>query len=246
MCGRKRVHIASMRNVPRARAASTSDRASAASIVNGFSTSTALPASIASIAASWWHRVRCRDVDRVDVRVGGEVGVGRSARCAMPKRLANASGAAGAARSDRHDLVRRSSSADRRRRLVGDAAGADHAPADAVGRRTRCLLGFSLHAPHPTRPRAAGAPSWLAQSRARAWTRVADSGTCTPIGSPTVVRTSPRDLDGCVVPGRVVLARVAVRTREHDPLDAIAARRVEPDQPCRHRASSRRWSSSWA
>ena len=51
MWGRKRVHIASMRNVPRDRAADTSDSASPASSVNGFSTSTALPASIASVAA---------------------------------------------------------------------------------------------------------------------------------------------------------------------------------------------------
>ena len=54
MCGTNRAHIASIRKTPRARAAATSDRASSASMVNGFSSSTALPASIASIAASWW------------------------------------------------------------------------------------------------------------------------------------------------------------------------------------------------
>ena len=53
MCGTNRAHIASIRNTPRERAASTSSRASAASIVNGFSTSVARPASIASRAASW-------------------------------------------------------------------------------------------------------------------------------------------------------------------------------------------------
>lgn len=45
MCGRKRVHIASMQNTPRSRASWTTSRASAAEIVNGFSQSTALPAS---------------------------------------------------------------------------------------------------------------------------------------------------------------------------------------------------------
>ena len=50
----KRAHIASMTKTPFARAASTTTRASAASMVNGFSTSTALPASIASSAASRW------------------------------------------------------------------------------------------------------------------------------------------------------------------------------------------------
>ncbi len=54
MCGRKRDHIASMRNTPLLRAAATSDSASAAVMVNGFSTSTAFPASMASSAASWW------------------------------------------------------------------------------------------------------------------------------------------------------------------------------------------------
>ncbi len=53
MCGRKRVHIASIRNSPRARASATSASASAAFIVNGFSTSTCLPARSASSASSW-------------------------------------------------------------------------------------------------------------------------------------------------------------------------------------------------
>ena len=54
MCGRNRAHIASMRKTPRDRAASMSDTASRAFRVNGFSTSTAFPALIADIAASWW------------------------------------------------------------------------------------------------------------------------------------------------------------------------------------------------
>lgn len=54
MCGRKRVHIASMQNTPALRAASTTVRASTAFIVNGFSTSTCLPAAIASRACSAW------------------------------------------------------------------------------------------------------------------------------------------------------------------------------------------------
>ena len=52
VCGRKRVHIASMQNTPAARAAATTAAASAASIVNGFSTSTCLPAAIAARAFS--------------------------------------------------------------------------------------------------------------------------------------------------------------------------------------------------
>ncbi len=52
MCGNQRVHIASSRNVPFARAASISADASRASIVNGFSQRTALPASMAAIVVS--------------------------------------------------------------------------------------------------------------------------------------------------------------------------------------------------
>ena len=53
MCGRKRAHIASIRNSPRARASATSSSASAAFIVNGFSTSACLPARSASSASRW-------------------------------------------------------------------------------------------------------------------------------------------------------------------------------------------------
>ena len=53
MCGRKRVHIASIRNSPLARATATSSRASAAFIVNAFSTSTGLPAPSASRVFAW-------------------------------------------------------------------------------------------------------------------------------------------------------------------------------------------------
>ena len=53
MCGRNRVHIASMANSPCCLATATTSRASAAFIVNGFSTSTCLPARRARIALSW-------------------------------------------------------------------------------------------------------------------------------------------------------------------------------------------------
>ena len=53
MCGRKRAHIASIRNSPRDRASATSSSASAAFIVNGFSTSAGLPARSASIPSRW-------------------------------------------------------------------------------------------------------------------------------------------------------------------------------------------------
>ena len=53
MCGRKRAHIASMRNRPDERASATSSSASPASIVNGFSTSAGLPARSASSVSSW-------------------------------------------------------------------------------------------------------------------------------------------------------------------------------------------------
>ena len=53
MCGRKRAHIASIANSPRSRAVATISSASAAFIVNGFSTSTGLPARSASIASGW-------------------------------------------------------------------------------------------------------------------------------------------------------------------------------------------------
>ena len=52
-CGRNRVHIASMANSPCSLATRTISRASAAFIVNGFSTSTCLPARSARIALSW-------------------------------------------------------------------------------------------------------------------------------------------------------------------------------------------------
>ena len=51
-CGRKRVHIASITNTPAARAASNTCSASAALTVKAFSTSTCLPAAIASRACS--------------------------------------------------------------------------------------------------------------------------------------------------------------------------------------------------
>jgi hypothetical protein len=50
MCGSQRVHIASSTSSPRAAASDTSACASAALSVNGFSTSTCLPASSASAA----------------------------------------------------------------------------------------------------------------------------------------------------------------------------------------------------
>ena len=52
MCGRKRVHIASIANRFRSAAASNSARASAAFRVSDFSTSTGLPAASASSACS--------------------------------------------------------------------------------------------------------------------------------------------------------------------------------------------------
>ena len=54
MCGRKRLHIASMTTTPAAAAASATRRASAAFRVKGFSTSTCLPAAMASSAPSAW------------------------------------------------------------------------------------------------------------------------------------------------------------------------------------------------
>ena len=54
MCGSQRAHIASIRKTPCDRAASINDDASFAVMVNGFSTSTALPALMADNAASWW------------------------------------------------------------------------------------------------------------------------------------------------------------------------------------------------
>ncbi len=56
ICGRKRVHIASMRKTPRCRAATISRAASSALRVNAFSTRTCLPA---SMAFSAW--VRCSE-----------------------------------------------------------------------------------------------------------------------------------------------------------------------------------------
>ena len=53
--GRKRVHIASIAKTPFARAAATTRSASAAVFVNDFSTSTGLPASMASSACSAWN-----------------------------------------------------------------------------------------------------------------------------------------------------------------------------------------------
>ncbi len=50
VCGRKRVHIASMQKTPAARAAPATSAASSPLIVNGFSTSTCLPAAIAASA----------------------------------------------------------------------------------------------------------------------------------------------------------------------------------------------------
>ena len=57
MCGTKRAHIASIRNSPRSRASATSSSASAAFIVNGFSTRTCLPARSASSASAMVHRM---------------------------------------------------------------------------------------------------------------------------------------------------------------------------------------------
>ena len=50
--GTKRIHMPSMQNTSRARASSTTWRASAASTVKGFSQSTALPASMHRMALS--------------------------------------------------------------------------------------------------------------------------------------------------------------------------------------------------
>ena len=49
-----RDHIASMQKTPRDRARSATSRASAALVANGFSQSTGLPASRASIMCSRW------------------------------------------------------------------------------------------------------------------------------------------------------------------------------------------------
>ena len=74
--GFSRSHIASMQNTPLARAAATISRASRALRANAFSTSTGLP------AFSTEHRrvtvlpVRGRDIDDVDIRVGGQLVVG--------------------------------------------------------------------------------------------------------------------------------------------------------------------------
>ena len=53
MCGRNRVHIASITKTPRSRAAANTCSASVTLRVNAFSTSTCLPASMASRAWSW-------------------------------------------------------------------------------------------------------------------------------------------------------------------------------------------------
>ncbi len=52
--GLNRIHIASIRKTPAARAASTTSIASASVVVKAFSTSTALPAPMAARARSRW------------------------------------------------------------------------------------------------------------------------------------------------------------------------------------------------
>ena len=89
VCGRNRVHIASMAGTPALRAASTTSAASAAFLVKGFSTSTGLPAAMASRAWAAMLAVRRGHIDGVDLGVGDQLLVG-AVGTSIPNRSAKA------------------------------------------------------------------------------------------------------------------------------------------------------------